>query len=98
MAWDGSRLVVGGGYDTMTEKANRKTWYFQFDAAMSKGTWTGVSATCWASAVDPTVDSVVHPGAMMAFDRPSGLQFFFGGAENVAGLGAVRYGNTVECP
>ena len=98
MAWDGSRLVVVGGYDTMTEKANTKTWYFQFDAAMSKGTWKELSATCWASAVDPTtVDSVVHPGAMMAFDRPSGLQVFFGGEENVAGLGAVRYGNTVEC-
>jgi hypothetical protein len=81
----------------MTEKANTKTWYFQFDAAMSKGTWTAASAACQASAVDPTADFVVHPGAMMAFDRPSGLQVFFGGEESVAGRGAVRYGNTVEC-
>jgi hypothetical protein len=33
----------------------------------------------------------------MAFDIPSGTHVFFGGGDNIPDLGAVAYGNTVEC-
>jgi hypothetical protein len=33
----------------------------------------------------------------MAYDIPTATRVWFGGEENVDGVGAVRYDNTVEC-
>jgi len=95
MAWDGQGLVVTGGYVNTSDKPSTTNWRFSFAPGGRSGVWSQVAiGTC-----QPTdgTDAVIHPGARMAYDGQSATRVYFGGEENIVGLGAVRYGNTVEC-
>lgn len=98
MAWDGdtsSLLVVAGYSDASYGKPNATQWRFKFDAAGRSGTWSKAEGmTC--TPIGGT-DGTVHAGAKMAFDVPTQTQVYFGGREDVEGVGSVTYGNTVEC-
>lgn len=95
MTWSDAdqALVVAGGY-TLTngyDLPSRDTWTFRFD---------GPTSGSWSKNPDPNFYACAYlarPGARMAYDAPSGKNVFFGGEENVVGLGAVRYDDTVVC-
>ncbi len=99
MAWDAARnaLIVTGGFLTSWHTPNTETWYVTF--ANSNGAWqarwTLASGIGCQSAAGSPPDTVVHPGAMMAFDPVRGVQVFFGGEDADDTFRA--YGNTVEC-
>lgn len=102
IAWDptASRLIVTGGYVDVSDTPNTATFYVTFSnvGGAWKASWTlatGIGCQSAVTSIPP--DPVVYPGARMAFDASSGAQVFFGGVENVAGIGVVAYGNTVEC-
>jgi len=101
MAWDPirERLIVTGGYVDVNDTPNPATFYVAFARVGSawQAIWTRASGIGCQAAAGSAPDAVVHPGAWMAFDVPSATQVYFGGVENVAGEGAVAYGNTVEC-
>lgn len=83
-------LIVSGGYTLVDggERPNHEVWHFKFNTATS-GTWskdTGSLAYC---------ASTVSPGAVMAFDVPTGAKVFFGGFQNFPHTVAV--GNTTFC-
>lgn len=88
MAWDGSRLLVTGGYVDFDDTPNKAAWSFTFDSAQS-GRWSQQTdpSGCYAS---------VKPGAVMAYDRSQKLKVFFGGVENGPN-GAIAYDDTVIC-
>jgi hypothetical protein len=99
MAWDAARnaLIVTGGFTTSWHTPNEETWYVTF--ANSNGAWRATWALasgigCQSAAGSPP-DTVVHQGAMMAFDAVAGVQVFFGGEDPDDVF--VAYGNTVEC-
>jgi hypothetical protein len=100
MAWDAARnaLIVTGGFLTSWHTPNVETWYVTL-AKSATGTWqaawtlaTGIG--CQTAAGSPP-DTVVHQGAMMAFDAVAGVQVLFGGEDPDDVF--VAYGNTVEC-
>lgn len=96
-AWDSQAqvLVVTGGYVDTSDTPNPALWRFTFAAGGQSGSWSQDSnGTCQAIG---STDYEIHPGAQMAFDVPSATRVWFGGEKNFAGVGAVRYGNTVEC-
>jgi hypothetical protein len=102
IAWDqaGSRLIVTGGSVDLDDTPNADTFYVTFSrvGVAWKATWAlaaGIGCQSAVTSIPP--DPVVYPGARMAFDASSGAQVFFGGVENIADMGAVAYGNTVEC-
>jgi hypothetical protein len=93
-AWDGSGLVVVGGYVDTNDTANSTNWRFTFAPGGRSGAWSKVPAgTC--SAVLGT-DAVIHPGARMAYDAATGTRVHFGGEVNTSN-GVLRFDNTVEC-
>lgn len=100
MAWDpvGNRLIVTGGLKDNNDTPSNETFYVTFSsqgggwrAAWTKASGIGCQSTAGSS------DATVHPQARMAFDIPSGVQVVFGGVENLPGIGAYAYDNTVEC-
>jgi len=93
MAWDGARLIVTGGYVDTSDAPNDAVWAFTFTPDGQAGNWTYYPDlyTHFDCAGD------IHPGARMAYDRPSGTMVFFGGEETVNGLGLVRYDDTAVC-
>jgi len=101
MAWDPirQRLIVTGGYVDVNDTPNPATFFVAFARTGGnwQATWTRASGIGCQAAAGSAPDAVVHPDAKMAFDVSSGTQVFFGGGENVDGVGAVAYGNTVEC-
>jgi len=94
MAWDGAHLVVTGGFVDWDNTWNDDVWTFQFTPDGAAGTWT---STDWYSYFDCTGADVLHSDARMAYDRPSGSMVFFGGGENVTGMGAVAYDDLSVC-
>lgn len=95
VAWDGQGLIVAGGYVDTSDTPSPTHWRFTFAADGRSGTWSSMgSGVC--SPVGGT-DAEIHPGARMAYDQPTATRVHFGGEQNVAGTGVVRYGNTVEC-
>lgn len=94
MAWDGAQLVVTGGYVDYSDTPNDAVWTFSFTEDGTAGAWS------YKSDLYPntkcTGAGVIHPGARMAYDRPSGKKVFFGGEENIKG-GAVRYDDLTVC-
>lgn len=98
MAWDGSRLVVTGGFidHTYGDLANDSVWTFTFTADGKAGTWTWYPH--WSDYFSQCTGSgMIYPHAQMAYDRPSGKMVFFGGGENIEGLGAVAYDDLNVC-
>jgi hypothetical protein len=98
MAWDGARLVVTGGYVDTGDTPNEGVWTFEFTPDGKAGTWT--YEPDWYSYFQCTGAGVLHPGARMAYDRPSGAMAFFGGGENVViaeELTAVAYDDLSVC-
>lgn len=100
MAWDGGRLVVTGGYVDTSDTANDSVWTFTFAPDGKAGTWSYYPH--WSVYFNPCTGApAIHPGAFMAYDRPSGKMVFFGGEENISGAGefpyVVRYGDTTVC-
>jgi len=99
MAWDADRkaLIVTGGFLSSWHAPNAETWYVTF--ANSNGAWqanwTLASGIGCQSAAGSPPDTVVHQGAMMAFDAVAGVQVFFGGEDPDDAF--LAYGNTVEC-
>jgi len=93
MAWDGTRLIVTGGYVDYNDTPNDSVWTFTFAPDGKTGTWS------WYPDLYSHFDCAgdIHPGARMAYDRPEGVMVFFGGGENVDGLGAVAYDDTAAC-
>jgi hypothetical protein len=89
MAWDGTRLMVTGGYVDVSDTPNNKVWYFTFDDDTSSGNWSyGPDPTgCYAA---------VKPGARMAHDHARELNVFFGGTENGPN-GTIAYDETITC-
>ncbi len=73
IVWDGSQLVVTGGYLDTGNAANDKVWNFSFDSSTS-GSWhedtTSLFAACVAGADD---------GARLIRDRASQETLSFGG-------------------
>jgi len=101
IAWDpvASRLIVTAGLVDVNDTPNRETFYVTFSSQGGgwRANWTRASGIgCQAAATSPP-DSEVHPEARMAFDAGSGVQVFFGGVENLPGVGAWGFDNTVEC-
>jgi len=100
IAWDpsGNRLVVTGGLVDVNDTPNSTTWYVTFSSlgGVWRANWTVAPGIGCQSAAGSPQDPVVHPGARMAFDIPSGVQVFYGGVENVDGS-VFAYGNTVQC-
>jgi len=98
MAWDGTRLVVTGGYvdHYYGDLPNYSVWTFTFTADGRAGTWSWYPH--WSDYFGQCAGSgVIRPGARMAFDRPSGSFVFFGGVENVEELGPVAYDDLSVC-
>ena len=99
IAWDADRkaLIVTGGFLTSWHTPNAETWYVTFANANGawQASWTLASGIGCQSAAGSPPDTVVHQGAMMAFDAVAGVQVFFGGEDpdDVS----VAYGKTVEC-
>ena len=94
MVWDGTGLVLAGGYVDTNDTPSPTTWRFTFAANGRSGTWSqSANGTC---APVLGTDAEIHPGARMAYDIPTATRVWFGGEENV-GPAAVRYDNTVEC-
>jgi len=100
MAWDTTRnaLIVTGGFLTSWHTPNAETWYVTLEKSPA-GTWqagrslaSGIG--CQTAAGSPP-DTVIHQGAMMAFDAVAGKQVFFGGEDPDETF--LAYGNTVEC-
>ena len=100
MAWDAARnaLIVAGGFLTSWHTPNAETWYVTLEKSAA-GTWqagwslaSGIG--CQTAAGSPP-DTVIHQGAMMAFDAVAGKQVFFGGEDPDSTF--LAYGNTVEC-
>lgn len=99
MAWDpnstgGGRLIIAGGFTDQKDTPNDEVWYFTF---------TGPGAGTWQKAANPLGCSFdgysggIRPGAVMAFDTPSGKKVFFGGGETVPGQGMVAYDDMAVC-
>jgi len=99
MAWDsnGNALIVTGGFLTSWHTPNQETWYVTFSNSTGawQATWTPASGVGCQSAAGSPPDSVVHPGARMAYDPVAKVQVFFGGEDEVNY--SLAYGNTVEC-
>ena len=99
VAWDAARnaLIVTGGFLTSWHTPNEETWYVTFSntGGAWQATWTLASGIGCQSAASSPPDSVVHQGAMMAFDSVAGAQVFFGGEDPNDVF--LAYGNTVEC-
>ena len=90
MAWDGSRLIVTGGYVDTHDTPNQDVWTFSFTGA-SSGTWSkNLDANYYGCAYG------ARPGARMAHDRQSHTSVFFAGQENINNK-VVRYADTVPC-
>jgi hypothetical protein len=94
LAWDGSGLIVAGGYVDTNDTPNSTNWRFTFAPGGRSGAWSKVPAgTCVAVL---GTDAVIHPGARMAYDASTGTRVHFGGEVNTSN-GVVRFDNTVEC-
>jgi len=100
-AWDpaGGRVIVTSGILDMDNTPNRDTFYVTFSnqGGSWRANWTRASGIGCQAAVTSPPDPEVHPETRMAFDATSGVQVFFGGVENLPGVGAWAYDNTVEC-
>jgi len=95
MAWDGDGLVVTGGYVDVGDTPNDGLWRFSFSEDGTAGFWTYDAD--WYPPLDCGGAGIVHPGARMAHDLPSGKKVFFGGEENVEPFALLRYGDTTVC-
>ena len=95
MNWDGSRLVVTGGYIDVNDTTNDSVWTFTFTPDGGAGTWSYYPDQ-YAYFDQCAGSGIIRPGARMAFDRPSGAMVFFGGVENVAEM-AVAYDDLTLC-
>lgn len=96
LAWDGARLVVTGGYIDTSDTPNDGVWTFTFTTNGLAGTWTWYPDR-FAFFTECAGSPAIRPGAFMAYDRPTGAMVFFGGEENVAGIGTVRYNDLTAC-
>ncbi len=96
MAWDGSGLVVTGGYVDTSDTPSQVLWRFVFAADGQSGTWSQATSIGTCQQVLGTDDPVIHPGAKMAYDAAMATRVYFGGEQNTVN-GGVRFGNTVEC-
>jgi len=94
MAWNGTRLVVAGGYIDVNDTPNESVWTFAFTPDGAAGEWTHYAD--WQAYFTCAGAGVIHPGARMAYDGASGKTVFFGGEENVKER-LVRYGDTSVC-
>jgi hypothetical protein len=95
MVWDGTGLVLAGGFVDTSDTPSPTNWRFTFAADGRSGNWSqSASETC---APVLGTDAEIHPGARMAYDIPTATRVWFGGEESVDGVGLVRYDNTVEC-
>lgn len=96
MAWDGDQLIVTAGYVDTSDTANDSVWTFTFTPDGKAGIWSFYQD--WSFFFNQcTGAALIHPGARMAYDQPSGKMVFFGGEENVGPFRLVRYGDTTAC-
>lgn len=90
MAWDGTKLIVTGGWTEIDVRPNTTNWSFNFDAGGRSGTWSlAGNLVCEPIRGD---DAAIRPHARMARDTVSRRQVFFGGLDD-----AGFHDNTVEC-
>jgi hypothetical protein len=94
IAWDGTGLVLTGGYVDTSDTPSATNWRFTFAPDGRSGTWSQSSIGA-CQPIDGT-DGVIHPGARMAYDSQAAKRVYFGGEMNGPD-GVIRYGNTVEC-
>jgi len=95
VAWDGTALVLTGGYVDTSDTPSPSDWRFTFAADGRSGSWSQTSRGTCAPVLG--TDAEIHPGARMAYDVATATRVYFGGEQNFAGVGVVRYDNTVEC-
>jgi hypothetical protein len=95
-AWNGSAMIVTGGFSDSAHSPNLSTWRVTFDTTGKDGAWEvtwaeDANTECQNNAQSPT-DLDIHPRAAMAYDAAAGWKVFFGGLS-----GKVTEANTVEC-
>lgn len=93
VAWDGTRLVVTGGHNGNTY--DESVWTFEFTPDGRAGTWTYEGD--WYFYFECSGAGVLRPGSRMAYDLPSGSFVFFGGGEDLPGVGWFAYDDLSVC-